>query len=79
MKPVVQEGTRAGRPTELYLMMNELYGIINSVLAPYEQRGFNAHQRTQHIVEGVAIQCEDWIRLQQSVPLNATSDQKVKE
>lgn len=43
---------------------NELYRVIFPLLTSYETRGFNAHQRTQAIVEQTQHACEHWINIQ---------------
>lgn len=45
-------------------VLNELYALIFPVLAKYETRGFNAHQRTQNIAMTAADEMQDWISRQ---------------
>lgn len=41
---------------------NQVYATVFPVLAKYESRGFNAHQRTQNIAKQVGDQCEEFVR-----------------
>ncbi len=47
--------------TERFEIMNQLYALIFPILAKYETRGFNAHQRAQTITHEVADKMETWI------------------
>lgn len=44
---------------------NQLYAVINPILAQYETRGYNAHQRAQIIVAETVRRMDAWIRQQQ--------------
>lgn len=42
-------------------LANKLYAEIFPILARYEVRGYNAHQRTQSIVAEAMDSCHDWV------------------
>ncbi|GAB1376866.1 hypothetical protein MASR1M48_17180 [Lactococcus petauri] len=45
-------------------LKNKLYALICSKLEPHEARGFNAHSRTQSIMDITVKEMDEWLDIQ---------------